>query len=143
MRQNDKFYLWQKGDKSFLNEYFSCLNFDCKCDYDDCVDQKISIELIEKLSELWKRQGRIEITSGFRCEKKQRDIQKSGISTVVAQKSAHEIGLAADIRSPDKLLALLKKDIEELFMNIGYAINFFHVDVRPPKPDGTKRTWKY
>ncbi len=143
MTQDEKFYYWKKGDKTFLNQYFSCFHFECKCDYESCIDQRISIALLDKLAELWERKGRLDITSGFRCHKQQEDIRKRGVSTVVAVKSSHEEGIAADVRSPDFKQTEIRKDIEELFNNIGYSTSFHHVDMRPLKPDGSKRKWNY
>lgn len=144
MQEDDKFYYFRKGDMSFLSTRFHTSQFQCSCKYEDCVEQRVAKELIEKLEKLCDSCGqKIEITSGFRCHKKQNDIRKSGISTVVAVKSSHEDGLAADIRAASINIHELNKFIEPIFDNIGTAINFTHVDVRPKKPDGTKRRWVY
>lgn len=144
MTEDDKSYYFKKGDMDFLSTYFHTSHFQCKCSNKECVDQKISKELINKLEQLRGSCGwAIEITSGFRCEKQQAYIRKSGQSTVVATHSSHEDGLAADIRAPSHNIHELNRFIEPLFDNIGTAINFTHVDVRPKKPDGTKRRWVY
>lgn len=143
MTQDDKFYRWKKGDKSFINQYFNCYHFECRCRNNSCIDQQISIELIEKLTQLWEKVGKLDITSGFRCSKYQEELRKRGVNTVVAQKSSHEEGIAADVRSPDRIQIEIRKEIEALFNNIGYSTGFHHVDMRPLRSDGTKRKWNY
>lgn len=142
--QDDNFFYWKKGSNNWLGNWFKENEFSCKCDNDDCIDQKVSKELIIKLEKLrFIVNTPIRINSGFRCAKHQESIRESGISTVVAQKSSHEEGLAVDMGFSAYNPMQVMKYIEELFDNIGVAINYVHVDTRPLKADGTKRRWKY
>jgi uncharacterized protein YcbK (DUF882 family) len=136
------YYEWKKGSNYKLGRYFSTADFQCKCGYTDCVDQRISKELVDKLDAIRHCLGKpMTVTSAFRCSKKQNDIRNSGISTVVAKKSSHETGDAADTHCVD--FKELGRMVEDNFDNIGYATEFYHVDMRPKKADGTKRKWNY
>lgn len=144
MKIENGYYIWSKGDKLDLSPHFKTSEFSCKCSHDDCIEQKVAIELIDRLEKIRvASKSRMEITSGYRCSKHQEDIRKSGISTVVAKKSQHELGNAADI----KLLSLTVPNslpfILVFFDSVGFARNFTHVDLRPTRADGTKRTWNY
>lgn len=137
--QND-YYIWNKGENIWLNNWFKTKEFECRCSHKDCVEQKISIELVNRLTEIREEVGSpMRVTSGFRCSAHQEDIRKSGTSTVVAKKSTHELGNAADISvsrltTPELVLVAAKK-----FKSIGIAMNFIHVDLR----DDKERRWKY
>jgi uncharacterized protein YcbK (DUF882 family) len=79
------------------------------------------------------------ITSGFRCSEHQQAIRNSGVSTVVAKKSTHEKGDAADISVSSLTSLNLLPIAEKQFKSIGIANNFIHVDLR----DDKIRRWKY
>lgn len=130
---------WKRGESLQLSEHFMAEEFECPC---ECVDQKISRELLSKLEHVRYTYGKgIHVNSGYRCEK--HNVAVGGVA-----KSAHVDGLAADIAplhvELDLLDELYKLCYNE-FDNIGNGINkgFIHVDVRPLKADGTKRTWLY
>ncbi len=145
MKPENGYYRWRKGDRIKINEYFNTTEFACQCEYDDCVDQKISEDLIKRLSSLRELKSvPLTITSGFRCTKHQEDIRNSGTSTVVAKRSQHELGNAADVKfnSLSSVEAWLE-DAKKLFSYIGIAKTFLHVDTRPAKVQGTHVTWKY
>jgi uncharacterized protein YcbK (DUF882 family) len=152
---NNGFYVWTKGkdipfelplmldpvERKKRQSYFSTAEFSCKCTNRTCVDQKVSVELVDKLIELREAvDAPVRITSGFRCERHQAAIRGSGIKTTVGT-SSHELGLAVDIQSKD--MKALAREVEKLFNNIGTAATFLHVDVRPLKADGAKRRWPY
>ena len=79
------------------------------------------------------------VHSGFRCSAHQEDIRKSGVSTVVAKKSTHELGNAADISVSRLITAELVNMAAKKFYSIGIALNFVHVDLR----DDKTRRWNY
>jgi hypothetical protein len=148
-------YVWEKGkdipfslalvldpvERKRKQSYFSSGEFSCKCSNRDCVEQKVSVELIDLLIKLREAvDAPITVTSGFRCTKHQAAIRGSGTKTA-AGTSTHELGQAADVRSKD--MVSLGREVEKLFNNIGTASNFIHVDIRPLKADGTKRRWPY
>lgn len=145
MKQENGYYIWNKSDKpEYLSNWFKTNEMSCKCSYDTCVEQRISVELIEKLSTIREETNSVvRVTSAFRCEKKQADIRNSGTSTVVAKKSQHELGNAVDISSGTLTISEFNKVLERYFGSIGYAQNFSHVDMRPKRADGSLRTWKY
>lgn len=139
LAEEDGYYVWNKGENLALSKYFSTKEFSCQCSFTDCKKQKISKALITRLDAL-----RVDcnqpliITSGYRCTKHQEEIRKSGVSTVVAKKSTHELGDAVDAKPKDgdiqKFLPLAAKQ----FTSIGLAKNFLHLDLRPDY-----RRWNY
>lgn len=144
MKIENGYYLWNKGDRVKINEYFSTQEFSCQCEHTDCVEQKISKILIEKLTTIRElKNSPAKVTSGFRCSKHQEDIRNSGVSTVVAKVSQHELGNAADIRFNQIKVADWIEDAKKLFDYIGIAENFLHLDTRKAKVKGQYVTWKY
>ena len=140
MRQVDGYYIWNKGDIYSFNKYFKTNEFSCQCKHPECVEQKTSIELISKLTELRKAMNEpLTVTSGFRCEAHQEDIRKSGVSTVVAKKSTHELGDAADIKPTRTPIKDFETIAARYFKAIGTAKNFLHLDLR----DDKVRRWPY
>lgn len=140
MQEVDGFYLWKKGQTYSFNKYFKTSEFSCQCKLQSCVDQKISKELISKLTEL--REAMLEpltITSGFRCTAHQEEIRKSGVSTVVAVLSTHELGQAADVKPSRTPIKYMVDIASRYFMSIGIAKNFIHLDLR----QGKIRRWNY
>lgn len=146
LTQKDGYYIWNKGERFKLGDYFQTNEFDCQCRYDDCIEQRISIDLINRLN-LIRNQAKspLYITSGFRCSKHQNDLRNQlGSHTVVASKlSQHELGNAADVSPRLITISKLKGIIETFFDTIGLAKTFLHVDIRPKRDDGSKRIWIY
>jgi len=144
MLKKDGYYFWIKGEIEHLGNYFNTMEFACKCSNEECLAQKISIDLIDKLD--WLREaskGPLRINSGYRCAAYQKELADKGINTVVAKKSTHELGDAADVMSSPLSPHELIKYAEIKFKSIGTASNFLHLDLRPAHTDGTPRRWKY
>jgi uncharacterized protein YcbK (DUF882 family) len=140
VRQDDKYFYWNKGEVEKLSEHFSTQEFDCHCKYKTCVEQKMAKAHIAKLeamrSILNKPMG---INSGFRCSKYQAYLRKAQVNTVVAEKSQHELGHASDPTCKVPISDLVKAAEKAGFEAIGTAATFVHVDDRT----GKKRRWKY
>ena len=140
IKTQDGYYVWTKGDNEWINNWFKTKEFQCQCKNDDCVEQKISIELIRRLTDIREyTKSPMRVNSGFRCTKHQEEIRNSGTSTVVAKKSTHETGDAADISVSSLTTGALIPVAEKHFKSIGIATNFIHVDLR----DDKVRRWKY
>ena len=140
IKTQDGYYIWKKGDTLWLNSWFKTNEFSCQCKHKECIDQKISIELINRLTDIREEvKSPMRIHSGLRCSAHQEDIRKSGVSTVVAKKSTHELGNAADISVSKLITAELVNVAAKKFFSIGIALNFIHVDLR----DDCKRRWTY
>jgi uncharacterized protein YcbK (DUF882 family) len=150
MRIENGYFIWNKGEREKLSEYFSTNEFDCLCHYNDCVEQRISKDLINKLTLVRiENKGPLYVTSGFRCGNHQQDLRnqlnkgKSNLTVVASKVSQHELGNAADISPRIGTIAKLRSIVESVFDNIGLAKTFLHVDIRPKKQDGSKRIWNY
>lgn len=139
--EKDGYYIWQKDQEYPLSAHFGTREFNCRCDHETCKEQRVSKSLIEKLELIREEVGQpLIVTSAFRCSAHQADIRSSGISTVVAKKSTHELGDAADIVPKDR------KDVQGSFLkicaqhfdSIGLSDRFLHVDLR----SGIRR-WNY
>lgn len=139
-------YTWKKGTDAKLSSNFTTYEFECRCNNPSCIDQIISIELVDKLQRLREALGEpIRINSGYRCQTHQEELTRKGLQT--AQKSTHVIGHAADIQRArgdsgkdatirfNKLLTIC----ETLFKAIGIGSGWLHVDLRSDK----KRRWTY
>lgn len=134
------YYCWKKGQNGWLNDWFKTIEFECKCKNASCIEQKISLELIKRLTNIREEvKSPLRIHSGFRCSAHQEAIRKSGVSTVVAKKSTHELGNAADISVSRLVTAELVTVAAKYFYSIGTALNFAHVDLR----DDKIRRWDY
>ena len=141
MIDKDGYYLWKKGEVYPFNKYFSSAEFSCKCTHKECVDQKVSKILIDKLTELREAiQEPLKISSGFRCSAHQDDVRKSEVSTVVAKNSQHEVGNAADVVPTRTPASQLEQVAARFFDAIGVASTFIHVDLRTDKKN---RRWVY
>ena len=131
---------FKKGDKLQITNHFSSSEFECPCD--KCTDQFIDSELVNKLEDLRNQYGSlIRITSGYRCPAHNQEV--GGVAN-----SAHCTSLAADIQPIVMTVDELDKIYDigyKLFDNIGDGrrLKFIHLDVRPAKTDGKKRTWTY
>lgn len=144
MKIKNGYYSWTKNEKVKINKYFYTSEFTCQCEHEDCLIQKISEDLIERLCELRELvNAPIQITSGFRCQKHQEDIRNSGVSTVVAKVSQHELGNAADIKFKNIDVKDCIEHTKKFFSYIGIANTFLHVDTRPAKVKGEFITWRY
>lgn len=140
IQTKDGYYIWKKGNDIWINNWFKTKEFECRCTNKECVDQKIAVELIEKLTAIREyTKSPMRISSGFRCSKHQEAIRNSGTSTVVAKKSTHEKGDAADISVSSLTTLNLLPVAEKQFKAIGIANNFLHVDLR----DDKVRRWNY
>lgn len=135
------YYTWEKGRDMRLSSYFYANEFECKCSYSSCRDQKISVDLVAKLTKIRAELGSpIIVTSGFRCQEKQKELINRGYEAAPVGTSQHEQGKAADITPLDKTkLVELKNLAAEHFMALGLANTFVHVDMRNDKI----RRWKY
>ena len=139
-KEKDGYYVWVKGGSLLLNKYFSTKEFTCQCKLPECKDQKISKELISRLTIVREEMNKpMSITSGFRFEAHQSNLQKSGANTVVATKSTHCLGHGADAYFKDFRLDEWKGAAEKVFNAIGLGRNFLHLDIR----DDKKRFWLY
>lgn len=137
LKEEDGFYIWQKGEVHKLSDHFSTKEMDCQCNHESCKEQRISKELIQRLENI-----RIDVnqplvvTSAFRCQKHQEDIRNSGVSTVVAKKqSQHELGNAVDVRPKDRqgIRGPFLLICEHYFTTIGLSDKFLHLDMRKDK----------
>lgn len=135
--ENTNYVTWKKGETGLLSNHFSKQELSCKCSFSDCIEQRISKQLLKNLEALrLDVGGAIVITSAFRCAKHQKALRKSGIQTAVGQ-STHELGDAVDVQYKD--LQRLYTFAEHHFEAIGTANTFLHLDTR----SGKKRRWKY
>jgi hypothetical protein len=139
LKEEAGYYIWKKGDVFPLSKFFNTKEFTCHCNFPDCSKQKISKALITRLDSV---RGEIKkplvVTSGFRCVKYQAFLRAAGINSVVAKKSTHELGDAADIVPGDGNMEGFEAICSKQFDSIGLGKNFLHVDLRIGK-----RRWNY
>jgi len=131
--ESKKYFIFNKGEKFKLSDNFSSHELECKCSRADCIEQKISVNLIEKLQKIREKLGKsLKITSGYRCEAHNKAIGG-------AAKSQHILGNAADLKTED--MDSLEALVEVEFDAVGNAKpSFLHVDVRDTK---NKLRWTY
>lgn len=111
----------------------------CKCSFPECKEQRISKDLIDKLEKVRLEVNQpLIITSAYRCTDHQASLRASGVNTVVAKKSTHELGDAVDVVPKDKKMEGFEDICAKQFDSIGLAKNFLHLDTRPGK-----RRWNY
>lgn len=138
-----EFFIWNKGQSGNINEFFSYKEFECHCRYPECKEQRISSNLINRLTTIRKETGQpLIITSAYRCSRHQESLRKMNVATVVAQKtSQHELGKAADIVPKDRKNVRTKflDIVSKQFKTIGLSDRFLHVDLR----DDKERRWEY
>jgi uncharacterized protein YcbK (DUF882 family) len=143
MTEDGGYYTWKKGvNEPFpgpnkVTPYFRTTEFSCHCDLPECVEQKISVDLIERLNRVREEAAiPVKVTSGYRCGPYQAKLRGSGILTAKGT-STHELGHAADVSSRD--MKKLLEHIQDEFKAIGLAKSFYHVDLR----DDKERRWLY
>lgn len=142
MREDSNYFIWNKGDVYFFdkNQFFKTSEFACQCTNKDCKEQRISKDLIGKLNSIRKEINEpLIVTSGFRCKKHQEFLRSSGVNTVVAKQSTHELGDAADIKPTRMRILDFLTFCAKQFDAIGIAKTFLHVDMR----EGKTRRWDY
>jgi len=141
MKSDDKYYYWKKGEVYKFNNYFNTKEFSCRCNFESCKEQKISKDIINKLTKLREDiQEPLTITSAFRCSEYQQYLRNSGANTVVAKKSTHEEGEAVDVVPARMKISFFESIAARYFDAIGIANNFLHLDTRSDKKN---RRWKY
>lgn len=141
MKTDDRYFYWKKGEVYNFNKYFNTNEFSCRCKFESCKEQKISKEMIECLTKLREDVNEpLTVTSGFRCSEYQQHLRKSGANTVVAKKSSHEEGEAADVVPARMKIGFFEKIAAKYFDAIGIASNFLHLDTRRDKKN---RRWNY
>lgn len=128
---------YEKGSHERISDHFSVFEFDCPCN--NCKETLVYPELVEKLEALRQKVGQpILVTSGFRCENHQRELEALGYET--SPKSQHLLGMAADISVLDwsgKAIEPLAEAVD--FRAVGVAPTWIHVDLRSDKV----RRWNY
>jgi uncharacterized protein YcbK (DUF882 family) len=140
--ENGYIYWTKKSDESgyIVQKHFSLKEFECQCNLSSCTTQIMSEALLERLGAIREELNKpLKITSAYRCSAHQEEIRKSGVSTVVAKKSQHELGNAVDIQCNQVPMEKLLEISEKYFKSIGLAKTFYHVDMR----DDKVRRWKY
>jgi len=145
MREDSQYFIWNKGDVYFFdrNQFFKTSEFACQCSNKDCKEQRISKDLITKLNLIRKEVNEpILVTSGFRCKKHQEHLRKSGVNTVVAKQSTHELGEAVDLKPTRMRISDFLVFCAKHFYAIGIAKSFLHVDMRGQE-DKRVRRWDY
>ena len=112
-----------------LSKNFNLQEFECTHQKHRHV--KVNDELIEKLQKLRDKLGQpMIVTSGFRCDKRNRQVGG-------AENSQHMKGSAADIHLNNityDIGEIAEKAKEAGFTGIGLYTNFIHVDVRDGRP---------
>ena len=128
---------YDKGSHEKLSLNFSVFEFDCPCK--NCKETIVHPDLVAKLQALRDSVATtVLITSGYRCESHQKELESLGYETV--RNSQHLIGMAADVCVRNRT----GKDLEILarkagFQAVGVAKSWIHVDLRFDKD----RRWKY
>jgi len=144
MKRDKGYYIWNKGEKADLTQYFTTLEFECSCSFPDCKEQKISEDLISKLNIIrGALQKPMSVNSGFRCNKYQVALSDAGKQTAAPGTSTHEKGDAADVWFKSLRFDEWSELCRKYFNSYGIASNFVHVDIRPKKADGSFRIWSY
>lgn len=138
------FYWWKKGQVVGFSQNFSSYEFDCPCDSTSCKEQRLHVELVQKLQYLRDKLGYpLRINSGYRCIKYQEKLRKKGYKTA-KKTSQHSLGKAVDAgltgsKNIEKRMKKFLAESEKLFKAIGIGSRFLHLDLRL----GKKRRWYY
>lgn len=107
-----------------LSKYFTLKEFRCRCELDDCIYTKVDTDLVDLLEEIRAIfKSPIKITSGYRCEKHNRELEGA------AENSYHVKGMAADILIPNHFHKPLFDRYKDQY-GIGFYHNRMHWDVR-------------
>ena len=121
--------MFNKGENVQLSKNFHLSEWECRCNYSDCLEVPVNMDHIEKLQLLRDFVGKlVNITSGHRCVKHNKDV--GGV-----EESQHVKGNATDIKVPAVTPAKLQ-DMCENFDGLGRYKTFTHVDSR-----GYKARW--
>jgi uncharacterized protein YcbK (DUF882 family) len=134
----DGYYVWTKGDSIGLTPHFSTTEFECNCQFIDCVVQKISVSLLDGLEKMRvELNAPMNIASGYRCAAYQMVLTKTlGDQTVV--NSQHVLGNAADPYSSGRTKEV-QRLAQKYFKAVGLGPTKTHVDTR----DDRVRRWSY
>ena len=118
--------------------FFNMEEFSCRCHYDDCKESNQFMD--ERFLEiLFKMRAQVDfpflITSGFRCERHNKNVGGS-------KNSYHTKGLAADIACSNDYdrYELIEQAIAHGLTVIVYR-SFVHVDLRPGLPKLMRGTY--
>lgn len=127
-------FVWNKGEHRPLSQFFNSREMECKCSRPECVEQRIDVELIDRLDKLRQAaQSPVYVHSAYRCE-------AHNVAIGGAPKSQHVLGRAVDISTSRQTpIELREKIAKHLFKAIGTAKNFLHLDLREDK----ERRWTY
>jgi len=120
-----------------LTRNFDRVEFACPC----CGKDDIDPDFVDRLQAARTIAGfPFIITSGVRCKKHQEGLEKQGLSV---EKSAHALGLAADIKTTSSWdrYAVLDALKRAGFKRFGIGRNFIHVDMDKSKPQDV--AWDY
>lgn len=138
VKEENGYYIWNKGENVALSPYFTSKEFTCKCNFPACKKQRVSKTMIVRLDLLRKEAKQpLVVTSAFRCFEHQAFLRSSGIKTAIKQ-STHELGQAADVVPKDGNIQALLLLAEKHFDSIGVSKSFLHLDLR-----NGKRRWDY
>lgn len=122
-----------------ISDHFGAKELTCRCKYEDCKEQRISADLIARLEKVRVELGQpLIVTSAYRCTEYQAHLRSSGVNTVVAKKSTHELGDAVDVVPRDGEMEGFAPICAKQFDSIGLAKTFLHLDTRK----GFRR-WNY
>jgi uncharacterized protein YcbK (DUF882 family) len=140
MRIENGYYIWNKDQNTQLTTHFNTSEFACTCKRPECITQKISVVLVEKLQAVrWILASPITVVSGFRCKGKMEDLRKEGAETVPeGSTSQHELGNAADPFCEGQYRQRMRDLLDACFDSMGIGASKTHVDTRPGK-----RRWTY
>jgi len=139
VKEENGYYIWDKGVVAKLSPHFSTREMTCRCKFPECKEQRISKDLIERIEKIREEIGNpLIITSAYRCAAHQNYLRASGANTIVAKKSTHEAGDAVDAAPKSGEWDTFQSVCEKHFTSIGVSNSFLHLDTRP----GVRR-WKY
>lgn len=140
MRFENGYYLWNKGEDAPVGttNHFRSRELECHCTYPDCIEQRVSQKLINRLENVRLEYGdAVFINRAYSCRHHQADLLGAGFQAAHPDKSQHCVGEAADIRA--RLMTKLVPIVERYFQAVGLAPTWLHADTRDDKP----RRWTY
>lgn len=115
---------FQKGKSVKITRNFYSTEFDCRCSYEDCTTTLVDMDHVKKLQKKRTKWNKpVTITSGYRCEKHNRDVGG-------ATHSRHKVSDATDIQVQGMTPDEVADDCED-FQGLGYYSSFTHIDSRP------------